>query len=229
MSWITGLLLLWLLARLVTWGVRALARAWRARSAAPATAAAVHQAIRYGFDAERNQALSLAHPVAESRVGPAFASADVTAWPDRSLRPALLHLLGLRSDLSDAAVRAQLRADLRTRWYRIDLHGLGTQDDPRDAMAFACARVAFAVRMAHLYGWVDEASQWQVLLHNARRAADCFDGWSDYACAWARGRRQWVKAARADSAGLAFDEAQARAWAATPGHPWAVQPWPVHY
>lgn len=40
---------------------------------------------------------------------------------------------------------------------------------------------------ATLLGWLDEATQWQILHHNAQRAADCFHGWQDCGAAFARG------------------------------------------
>ena len=182
--------------------------------------------LPYSLDEARNRMLALAHPMAAARIKSAYAT---EAAPDpaelRALRTPLLHLFGLRSDISDQQLRQTLPELLRRRWFRLDLDGLQPGDDPRDAMAFACARVAFGVRAAALLGWLDEAAQWQLLAHNARRAADCFDGWQDFGKAWARGRRQWITRSRADSLGLAFDEEQVQRWLADGGHPWARLPW----
>lgn len=144
---------------------------------------------------------------------------------ERSVRNALLHNLELHSGMSPDEIRALLPHRLRQAWFRVALATPSGHADPRDAMAFACARVAHAVRLAGLLGWIDAETQWQVLSRNAARAADCFEGWADFGRAWARGRKQWIADARADSLGQPFDEAQVEAWIADPSHPWSWIPW----
>ncbi|MDA8519343.1 DUF1266 domain-containing protein [Acidovorax sp. NCPPB 4044] len=184
---------------------------------------------RYALAAHENAMLALAHPMAFARVEGGFADARLpvfTAGLAQSLRPALLHGLGLRADTSDAELRNGFAAQWRNRWFRMDLDALRPQDAPRDALAFACARVAFATRTAAILGWLDEATQWEILAHNAQRAGECFTGWEDYGWALARGRRQWVAHARADSLGTAFTEDDVRGWIAETRHPWRWLPWP---
>ncbi|MEG0557430.1 MAG: hypothetical protein RR574_13340, partial [Comamonas sp.] len=108
--------------------------------------------------AERNWALALAHPTAYHAMQGGFASqlqgADEALA--RQLRPMVLHHLGLRTDLGDEQIRLQLPDAMRQRWFMLDLQRLHRSDNPRAAMAFACARVTFFVRCAYLLEWVDE-------------------------------------------------------------------------
>lgn len=182
----------------------------------------------YALDARHNRILALAHPMAFHRIQEGFANRALPTAADelaRQLRPLLLHFFDLRSTMDDAEIRAALNQRIHSRWFRIDLDALHPEDDPRAAMAFACARVTFAVRAAAMLGWLDEATHWQILYQNAQRASDCFASWLDYGESWARGRRQWVSRARADSLGIAFDEAQVARWVASPRHPWGSMPW----
>lgn len=211
--------LLALLFRLARWLWRRMQGALRAR----------REAMRYVGDAQRLQALALAHPVAVARVGRRFGDPDWRRGDHgdlaRQLGPVLLHVLGLRSGMDDAALRAAVSARLDGAWFHLDLDALQAQDEPAAALAFACARTAFCVRLAGLLGWLDGETQWRILLHNARRAAECFESWQDYGSAWARGRRQWTAGSRDDSLGIAFDEEQVRAWLDDARHPWHALPW----
>ncbi|NHZ89414.1 DUF1266 domain-containing protein [Massilia sp. CCM 8733] len=184
--------------------------------------------LRYKFDARQNRALALAHPVAQARDLAAFANPKapgLTPQQAQALRASLLHILGLRANIDDDAIRAALPDLLRRQWFRIDLERLRPEDDARAAMAFASARVAFAVRSATLLGWLDPALQWEVLYQNAQRASDCFGSWREFGAALARGRQQWIAGARADSLGVAFDEARLAQWLGTRGHPWRSMAW----
>lgn len=210
MNWLSLLLFFWLL--------RLLFKAFRER----------RKPALYALDARRNHLLALAHPMAMARIENGFADAPLPCLSDqlaRSLRPLILHYFGLRNELSDAQIRSTLLRQIDSRWFRIDLEALSADDAPRDALAFACARLAFAVRVAALLGWIDEETQWSVLGQNAQRAQACFDGWADYAMAWSRGRRQWLARSRADSLGVPFGEPQLRAWLADRKHPWNNMPW----
>lgn len=212
LAWIAWRLLLWVLGPFLRWYGRPRLRR------------------QYVLDGHWNWALALADPMAFARIKGGFADAGMPLLSEplqQSLRPALLHLLGLRGDLSDAQVRATLPAQLQERWYRMDLDALRPDDSPRDAMALACARVAFATRTAALLGWLDEATHWHILHHNAQRAADCFQGWEDFGKAFARGRQQWVAHSRADSLGVAFTEQDVAQWVANRDHPWNWLPWPL--
>ena len=147
---------------------------------------------------ERNWALALAHPTAYHAMQGGFAC-DLGGADEalaKQLRPMILHHLGLRTDLGEEQVRQQLPGALRQRWFTLDLQRLQRSDEPRAAMAFACARVAFFVRCARLLDWIDEAAQWQVLMLNAQRAQQCFGSWLEFGQAYAQGPRNgWHKAA----------------------------------
>lgn len=211
-TWLGWRLVLWLLSPFLRW----YARPRRRR--------------QYALGDHWNWTLALADPMAFARIQGGFADAAQPQLADalkQSLRPALLHLLGLRSDIDDAALRATLPGRLRAQWFRLGLDALRPDDAPRDALALACARVAFATRTAALLGWLDEATQWQVLHHNAQRASDCFTSWQDFGTAYARGRRQWVAHSRADSLGVAFTEEEVAQWLANRDHPWHWLPWPL--
>lgn len=210
MNWLSYLLLFWLLWRV--------GKAWRERK----------KPELYVLDAWRNGALALAHPMAVARIENGFADAPLPRLSDElalSLRPLLLHYFGLRNEMSDAQIRSTLRREIGARWFRFDLEALSADDAPRDALAFACARLAFSVRLAALLGWLDEETQWSILGQNAQRARMCFDSWFDYGTAWARGRRQWLARSRADGLGVPFGEPQVRAWLADVRHPWNTLPW----
>ncbi|MDR2297927.1 MAG: DUF1266 domain-containing protein [Comamonas sp.] len=176
---------------------------------------------------ERNWALALAHPTAYHAMQGGFAS-DLYGADDalaRQLRPMILHHLGLRTDLGEEQVRQQLPDALRQRWFTLDLQRLQRSDDPRAAMAFACARVSFFVRCARLLGWIDEAAQWQVLMLNAQRAQQCFGSWLEFGQAYAKGRAQWVATGRSDVLGKAFTEEEVAQWVTEEKHPWHVMDW----
>ncbi len=176
---------------------------------------------------ERNWALALAHPMAYHAMQGGFAGelhgADEALA--RQLRPMVLHHLGLRTDLSDAQVRQQLPDALRQRWFMLDLQRLQRGDDPRAAMAFACARVTFFVRSARLLDWVEEAPQWDILMLNAQRAQQCFDSWRSFGQAYAQGRAQWLAQGRADLLGRAVTAEEVDQWVSEAKHPWHAMDW----
>lgn len=177
----------------------------------------------YLFSAPRNRALALAHPAGKALLGAIYGHSSAALPADdplRKLEPSLLHVFGLRQGLDLTQIRASLQAQLPQRWFRLGLEQLQPGDDARDAMAFACARVAFALRAAQLLGWLDAGLHWQLQEFNAARARECFSSWPDYAAALARGRRQWVAGSRADSLGVAFSVEQALAWTRQRRHPW---------
>lgn len=175
----------------------------------------------------RNWALALAHPMAYHAISGGFAGelhgADEALA--RQLRPMVLHHLGMRTDLDDPQIVQQLPEALRQRWFMLDLHKPHANDEPRAAMAFACARVAFHVRCAFLLGWLPEDLQWEVLLLNACRAQQCFDGWLSYGQAFARGRAQWLAEGRADVLGKPFTAEEAAQWTTGAQHPWHAMDW----
>lgn len=217
MSWIILLLAAWVIHR----------ASGRLRDSA-AYKAWTRPVLRYLFEPRQNWALALAHPIASARDLRAFANArapGMTAQQAQTLRASLLHIFGLRTSLTDAEVKNALPELLQGQWFRIDLDKLRLEDEPRAAMAFACARLAFAVRVATLLGWLEPALQWQVLYQNAQRAQDCFGSWNEFGAALARGRQQWIAASRADSLGVAIDEATLAKWLASRSHPWRRFPW----
>jgi hypothetical protein len=222
MSWLVGLVVGWFLMRWV--------QSMMEKDEPNEQPVPMPTHLNYAFDARRNWALSLAHPMAAARIRSGFASPQ-EAWPrdelQQTVRPALLHLFGLRTDLADAQIQLNLNDKLNKRWFCIDMDALRPEDDPRDALAFACARVAFATRVAGAMGWIDDTTQWSVLLQNAQRANDCFTDWRDFGTAWARGRKQWVAGSRADSLGVSLDAAKVEQWLNEPQHPWCALPWRV--
>lgn len=176
---------------------------------------------------ERNWALALAHPMAYHAMQGGFArelqgADEVLA---RQLRPMVLHHLGLRTDLSDAQVRQQLPDALRQRWFMLDLQRLQRGNDPRAAMAFACARVAFFVRSARLLDWVEEEPHWDILMLNAQRAQQCFDSWLSFGQAYAQGRAQWLAQGRADLLGKTVTAEEVDQWVSEAKHPWHAMDW----
>ena len=179
-------------------------------------------------DPEKQWALALAYPTAALRVPDGFDAAMSIANPkdlEKTIRHATLHYFGLRSGMPEEELKVAL-SDLVCRcWFQNDLDALRPQDNPRDAMAFACARLAFAVRVAHLVGWVDEKTQWEVLRLNAQRAHECFESWCDFGEALVRGRQQWIARGRADSLGASFQESHVRRWVVDKTHPWCYLAW----
>jgi hypothetical protein len=194
---LAALVFFWLLGKLIMW----LLSPWRRRRAARRKVGRVGD---YGLTRERNRALALAHPMAFHAVAGGFAN-----------RPLL--------QLDDGLV--QLLRLVKTRWFSQDLDQLTPVDQPRDAMAFACARTAFFVRSAALLGWIDPDLQWQVLMLNAARAKDCFHGWDDFAHAYVRGRNQWVDAGRSDALGQRIPDADLARWLKSGWHPWGKWRW----
>ena len=174
-----------------------------------------------------NWALALAHPMAYHAMQGGFASDldGATESLAKQLRPMVLHHVGLRTDLNDTQVRQQLPDALRQRWFMLDLQRLQRHDNARAAMAFACARVTFFVRSARLLGWLDDATQWQVLMLNAQRAQQCFDSWQAFGQAYAQGRAQWTATGRSDVLGTVFTPEDVAQWVTQPQHPWHVMRW----
>jgi hypothetical protein len=173
-------------------------------------------------------ALALAHPMAFHSIQGGFADSHLSGADDAlaaQLRPMVLHHLGMRTDLDDASIARQLPELLRQRWFMQDLQKLQPGDDPRAAMAFACARAAFYVRCAFLLGWLQEDLHRQVLLLNACRAQQCFGSWLEFGTAYARGRRQWIAQGRADVLGKAVSEEDVVQWTADARHPWHAMDW----
>ena len=123
--------------------------------------------------ARKHWALLLAHPYVEATGFSGFDDADTSHLNDTSrkfLRAQMLHQMELRTDATDDDARAHLARVLETQWFRADLHALRPTDDPRAALAFACARMAFLARVAMLMGWTEPDTAWRVLLLNAQRA-----------------------------------------------------------
>lgn len=211
----------WLLWRLLRWAWGRVFGSAFARPAAPL----------YLAGEPRHLALALAHPAGFARVGKPYAEGDVPAYApeeQQRMRRSLLHQLGLSGEVSsDDVIRRQVSRLLREQWWRLDLADPRPGEDPLDALAFACARVAVGTRHAAALGWIDADLQWQVLMLNLQRAAECFDGWDSYGRAWARGRRQWLVTSRADTLGLHFSEADVSQWLADQDHPWSQLPWPA--
>ena len=176
----------------------------------------------------KNWMLALAHPMAYHSMRGGFAESHLSSVDDtlaKDLRPMILHHLGMRTDLSDDSIRQQLPDQLRQKWFSLDLLKLHRSDQPRAAMAFACARVAFFVRSAFLMGWIDDATQWQLLQLNGLRTQECFNSWQDYGEAYAQGRAQWVAQGRSDILGTPFTPEQVAEWVNAPQHPWHVLAW----
>lgn len=173
-------------------------------------------------------ALALAHPMAFHSIRGGLADSRLSGVDDAlaaRLRPMVLHHMGMRTDLDDASIARQLPDLLRQRWFMQDLQKPQAGDDPRAAMAFACARMAFYVRCAFLLGWLQEELHRQVLLLNACRAQQCFGSWQEFGTAYARGRQQWIAKGRADMLGRAVSPEEVAQWVAEPRHPWHAMDW----
>ncbi len=180
------------------------------------------------FSQRKHWSLLLARPMADAMQVEGFYSPacdHFTEQAQRIMRTALLHQAGIRSNCNDEAVRSHFSATLEQQWYRLDLQALTANDEPRAAMAFACARVAFLVRCALLMRWIEPDLAWLVLLLNAQRAQDCFDSWEDFGTAYKSGREQWVAAFRVDSLGKAFPEQHLRQLLAPGSGAWADTSW----
>jgi len=175
-----------------------------------------------------NWALALAHPMAFHSIQGGFADSQLSGADEAltaQLRPMVLHHLGMRTDLDDASIAGQLPDLLRQRWFMQDLQKPQPGDEPRAAMAFACARTAFYVRCAFMLGWLQEELQQQVLLLNASRAQQCFGSWQEFGTAYAQGRLQWLAQGRADMLGKAVSAEEVAQWVSQPEHPWHAMAW----
>jgi hypothetical protein len=182
----------------------------------------------YALENEQNWALALAHPAAMKRIKNGFADSVLPPFTESLtaiLRPALLHYFGLRVDSSDEVLREFFTKQLPAKWFTLDLKALHSEDDAKDIMAFACARLAFAVRCAACLTWLDQEMQWRILEFNAQRARECFSSWQEFGQACARGRRQWLSQSRSDSLGTNFSEDDVGQWLQDPHHPWCTIPW----
>lgn len=191
-------------------------RAFRPRGTAPS------------FSQRKHWSLLLAKPMADAMQIDGFYSPACDHFTEQAqafLRAALLHQAGVRSNCDDAAVRAHFSATLEQQWYSLDLQALTPGDEPRAAMAFACARVAFLVRCALLMRWLEPDLAWRVLLLNAQRAQDCFDSWEAFGKAYKLGREQWVATFRVDALGEAFPDQHLQQLLAPGSGAWGNIPW----
>lgn len=201
-----------LVAIFVLWRIYRLVRRRRAPSLPP----------------RKHWALALAQPFVDATQFAGFASpgADTVNEATRfQFRAQLLHQMRVRTDASDEDVRGHLAYTFESHWYRADLNDPLPADEPRAALAFACARMAFFARTAMLLQWVEPEIAWRVLLLNAQRAQDCFASWHDFGQAFVAGRRQWVAAFRSDPFGKEFDDDALRGWLNERGA-WRNLPWP---
>ncbi len=173
-------------------------------------------------------ALLLAHPFAIARVGGSYYHAEqgqATEELRARWQHILLNYLDLRTPNNEADIAKIVTQQLNDIWFRIGLNPLRKEDNPLDAIAFACARTAFCVRLCFFLGWIDEPCCNHLLRCNAVRAKDCFFDWNDYGKALARGRAQWIAGNRSDPIGKAMHEEEMTAWANNPKHPWRQTPW----
>ncbi|MEE1889832.1 DUF1266 domain-containing protein [Pseudomonas carassii] len=178
------------------------------------------------YGARRHLALSVARPMADAMSVDGFFNQHCGSFTESArsfLRMPLLHIAGLQGSATDEEIQRYFANDFEHEWFRLDLLNLQPSDDPRASLAFACVRCGFLVRCAMLLGWLAPDVGWRVLLLNAQRAQDCFDGWADLGAAYLDGRRQWVRAFRADSLGT-FDEQRLQALLASEDG-WAGLPW----
>jgi len=67
-------------------------------------------------------------------------------------------------------------------------------DPSRDLLAWHAMRQAYALRLLAAAGRIDEARGWRLLLLNAQRVQDCFDGWPGFGAAAVRGHAGWLRA-----------------------------------
>lgn len=217
-----------LLLALALWLVWKCIKAFRQQFGSDAIQQSTRLQSNYRLTPAHNWALALAHPMAFNAMKGGFADSDLPEATDdlaNRLRPMALHGFGLRTDLDQTAIQRQLPDLLRTRWWQFDLDKLQAGDDPRAAMAFACARISFFVRTAAMLGWITADQQWQLLQLNAERARDCFASWEDFGVAYAQGRAQWVAKGRADALGRALAPEEIQQWLQHPEHPWCAYPW----
>lgn len=126
-----------LVAIFVLWRIYRLVRRRRAPSLPP----------------RKHWALALAQPFVDATQFAGFASpgADTVNEATRfQFRAQLLHQMRVRTDASDEDVRGHLAYTFESHWYRADLNDPLPADEPRAALAFACARMAFFARTAML-------------------------------------------------------------------------------
>lgn len=221
MSILVKIFLLWLFWRLLKWLTRPWWREQQRRTE-------IGRIRHYRLTPERNHWLALAHPMAFNQLHGGMA--DLEHFPlDEVMRKRVgtitLHHFKLSAQLTDEQARAAMPDKVRQLWFRQDLQNLLPQDNARDAMAFACCRTAFFVRMAHWLGWIDAPLQWEVLRLNAARAQACFHSWEDYGSACLRGRQQWIQAGRSDTLGKAHTPEELQEWLGASWHPWGAWDW----
>lgn len=174
---------------------------------------------------ERMRLLALAHPVLKNHS--LYAELDTDLEDNiKELQQDLKIQLDINRAHTPEHIQRYFTAQAKTQWMRWDVDQLKPDDDWRDGMAFACARAALALRASHLLGWLDEDTQWQLLLFNAQRAQACFDSWQDFAQAWMRGRQQWIARSRMDLLGTTFNEEDIDHWLEQGDHhPWSHLNW----
>lgn len=188
----------------------------------------LHQRMQQRLHPVKTWALALAWPMAHAQLEHGFEEDDSSLYDPQALsdlRQGLLLQLGWDSATPEAELRARFARQAPQHWYRWDIEQLTPKDNWRDGLALACARTAFALRVAYLLGWLDNITQWQLLTLNAQRAQMCFDSWQDWASACARGRQQWIARSRTDDMGTPFGPDDIQTWLAQSGHPWRQLPW----
>lgn len=178
---------------------------------------------------EKLYALRMAYPIAWEGVSDELANEDRTSYIDsliEDLRLGLIIQFDLNSNDTDDALAEKFNKMAQEEWYKWDLECLKPDENWHDAMAFACGRTAFALRAGYIVGWLDQETQWNLAILNAKRAQACFDSWVDFGKAWSRARASWIAHSRSDSMGKQFSEEDVDEWMEDDFyHPWLNLDW----
>lgn len=148
--------------------------------------------------AQRQWALAVSEPLL-FRIGLVGGDARLAApagVPER-MRGQIETELGFERDGADVAVRHFCARFFRVPCFEhpqlLDAPIEPGQDPARDLLAWHAMRQSHVLRLLAAWGLIDDARGWPLLLLNAQRIRDSFDGWPAFGAAAGRGHATWLR------------------------------------
>lgn len=141
-------------------------------------------------------------------------------------QPTLLAYLNISHSLERQSINELITSRFKKEWYRIGIVNSHYNDDLTATMAFAIAKLSFALQLSLIFGFIDHATHKRIMALNAIRARDCFTSWQDYGHALVRGRLQYLENGLIDYIGNHINEEMVNQWLTQKNHPWRTISWP---
>lgn len=175
----------------------------------------------------------LGHPFATTQVANSYYQSDLSreeyfASEEFRVRwePALLAYLNLKPNPDREELKVAINKRFQQDWFKLGLYQTQQDDDLPNALAFATAKLSFALQCCLILDWISRDTHAEVMQKNAIRAIDCFSSWREYGKAVSKGRHQYLLHGYSDYIGNRVTEEMIEAWLTEPRHPWNAVKWP---